>query len=100
MKVVWTAKALDDLAEIGDFVASDNPDAAARLVDRLLRRVELLARFPRAGRVVHEFEDGAIREVIDPPYRIVYRVRARSVRILTVFEGHRTLRAEDLPPNE
>ena len=46
---------------------------------------------PHAGRVVPEFDRDDIREVIVGNYRIVYRVRATEVLVLTVFESHKLL---------
>ena len=100
MNVVWTRRALRDIEAIGWYISSDNADAAARVVGRLLDRAESLARFPRQGRVVPEFDEKSIRELLIGSYRLVYRVRPDSVRILTVFEGHRLLTSRDLPPGE
>jgi hypothetical protein len=41
-----------------------------------------------------------IREVLLRPYRIVYRVVGSGIEVLTVFEGHRQLPAEELPPRK
>ena len=46
---------------------------------------------PRAGRVVPERSDETLREVFVRTYRIIYRLRAKGILILTVFEGHRRL---------
>lgn len=96
MKVGWTRGALQDLTDIGRFVASDDPSAARRLTARLKTRANRAARFPYAGRVVPEFEREDIREFIEGNYRIVYRVLGRQVHVLTVFEGHRLLSGDVL----
>ena len=91
MKVAWTPGALQDLTDIGRFVASDDPAAARRLTARLKTRANRAARFPYAGRIVPEFEREDIREFVEGNYRIVYRVLRRHIHILTVFEAHRQL---------
>lgn len=50
-----------------------------------------LADFPQSGRVVPEFNDPGIREVIRRPCRIVYRVKAReqTVEIARVWHAAR-----------
>ena len=45
--------------------------------------------FPESGRKVPERDDPEIREVIESPYRVVYRVRAGTVEIATVFRASR-----------
>jgi len=39
-----------------------------------------------------------IREVVEAPFRVVYRITGRYVEIITVFEGHRRFPAERLRP--
>lgn len=98
MKVVWTEQALERLQEIEDFISQDSPARAARFVTKLLERGDGLTPFPSAGRQVPELGSAAIREVLEGNYRIVYRLAHERIEILTVFEGHRLLPAEDLRP--
>ena len=44
-----------------------------------------------SGRKVPEFDQDDVREVLLRNYRIVYRIHATEIRVLTVFEGHRLL---------
>ena len=97
MKVAWTDQALNRLAAIREHVAQDNPAAALRLVASLVERVDSLSRFSRRGRLVPVHAAQGLRELIDGNFRIVYRVRAGTVEILTVFERHRLFSDEDLP---
>jgi len=97
-RVRWTEEALQRLADIEDFVAGSNPSAAIELVARLIERGESLARFPKRGRSVPEVPGSDLRELVIDNYRLVYRQRGARVEILTVFEAHRLLPAEDLPP--
>jgi toxin ParE1/3/4 len=96
MRVVWTEEAVRRLAEIEDYVAWDNQSAAAALIDKLINRAVDLERFPKMGRKVPEIDADHIRELIEGNYRIVYRLKKQTVEILTVIEGHKLLRAEEL----
>ena len=89
MKVRWTEQALSRLADIEDFVAAADPTAAIARTTRLIARGDSLAKYPRRGRRVPELPASGLRELVDGPYRLVYRVHAGRVEILTVFEGHR-----------
>ena len=73
-KVIITDQAVNDLCEIAEFIATDNPDAAANFCDKLIDHSLKLARFPERGRVVREFNDPLVREVIYRAYRIVYKI--------------------------
>ena len=96
MAVTWSLRARADLSAIFQFIARDDPSAAERWIARLVARAESVADLPYAGRVVPEFRQKDIREVIERKHRIVYRVEQDAVAILTVFEGHRLLRAIEL----
>lgn len=96
MAVVWTERARDDLGDIFRFIASDDRGAAAQWTARLIERAEIASITPFGGRVVPELGRGDVREVFLRTYRIIYRVAAEDIRILTVFEGHRRLRAHDI----
>ena len=73
-KVVLAPRAIEDLRDIVLYVAPDRPDAAKRLGLALIEKTKVLGSFPFSGRVVPEFDDRLIRELILKPYRIVYRV--------------------------
>ena len=49
---------------------------AQRVVDRITRRSEQITKFPGSGRMVPEYEAPDVREVIERPFAIIYRVKA------------------------
>ena len=90
-KVVLSPRAIEDLRDIVLYVAPDRPDAAKRLGMALIEKTKVLGSFPLSGRVVPEFADRSIRELILKPYRIVYRVDESSklVGIARYWHGAR-----------
>ena len=87
-RVRWTDQAIGDLAAISAFIEQDSPHYASVMVARLIRAVDRLEDFPESGRVVPEFERKTVREVVERPYRIVYRVVGKDeVHILTVHHA-------------
>jgi len=92
LAVEFSPQAEADIEEIALFIARDNPLAAEVWVQKLIVAAEKAGVAPRGGRIVPEVEDPDIREVLLKSYRIVYRVEARRILVLTVFEGHRKLR--------
>lgn len=100
MKVVWTRQARARLAAIEDYIAQDDPEAAARWANRLMQRTKALGSFPESGRRIPERPRSPLREVVVGNYRIVYSIGAKRLEVLTVFEGHRLLPTEDLPSDE
>jgi toxin ParE1/3/4 len=97
VRVRWTSRSIQDLREIGAFIARDNPNAARRWVARLKERAWKAAPFPYGGRIVPELNREDVREVFLKSYRIVYRIFPDFIEILTVFEGHRLLPEGVLP---
>jgi toxin ParE1/3/4 len=95
MKVVWTENAVRHLHGIHDFIALNSVTYAKRTIDRITRRSEQIADHPLSGRKVPEFDAEDIRELIESPYRIVYRVHAKRVEVLGVIHGARLLRHLD-----
>ena len=93
MKAYWTRTAVEHLVAIYEHISQDAPLYAQRVVDRLTRRSEQIAKFPRSGRMVPEYRAPDIREVIERPYRIIYRIRAEQIDVLAVVHG-----AQRLPP--
>jgi len=95
MRIRWTEQAVKDLAGIKAYIARDSLMLAQLVVVRLYTAVDQLALFPDSGRIVPERNDPSLRELVRPPYRIVYERTDDQVVILTVFHAARTF-PEDL----
>ncbi len=96
IKIRWTHEALLRLIEIEDFISQDSADRARKFVDQIIEHAECLSDNPLSGRNVPEISNPDIRELIFRKYRIVYRVKGNNLDILTVFEGHRLLRIDEI----
>jgi len=96
MKIRWTHEALLRLLEIEDFIAQDSPDRAEKFVDQIIGHTESLSDNPLLGRTVAEISNPDMRELIFRKYRIIYRINGNNLDILTVFEGHRLLRSDEI----
>ena len=83
-RVVWTFNALDRLEAIADYIEKDSPSYVPAFLARVFDLADSAGQFPRMGRRVPEFRDDTLREIIFQNYRIVYRIVAQDVRILTV----------------
>src|SRR2546423_15621124 len=73
-KLTWSPAARDDLHDIVVFIARDNPVRAMSFGYELISETDRLEAFPELGRVVPEYQNQNLRELILRPYRIVYRV--------------------------
>jgi toxin ParE1/3/4 len=92
-EVVWTEPALSDLDAIADFIALENPAAAAELVQRVLKHVGQLADHPLSGPELPELPGWRYRQIVEPPCRVIYRCDKLAVYILHVVRAERLLSA-------
>ena len=79
--LIWSPTAQVDLRELLSYISEFDSQAAARFGKGLFDAVERLFDFPESGRVVPEFRDPMIREIIYKPCRIVYRLNKRKFLI-------------------
>lgn len=77
-KVIWSAAAREDLRAIAAYIARDNVPLAESYCLQLIEFADTAGDFPRLGRIVPEIEDENVREIIKPPYRIIYELFSRS----------------------
>jgi toxin ParE1/3/4 len=90
MKVIVRESAAIDLEEIFTWIAKDNPRAAADMVERIRLRINRLV-FPGLSHIGRPGLDEGTRELVEPPYIIVYAVdeAADEITVLAVLHGAR-----------
>lgn len=97
MIVRWSPLAIDRVVEIGEWIATERPAAAVRIVDGLFDAAEHLVAFPLRGRRVPEFNERTdLREIFFEQFRIVYKMSDTHVNILTVRHTLQLMDPNDL----
>lgn len=92
LKITFAHSALSDLEEILEYYNEQKiPHAGERLVKKVFADIELLSEQPDMGRRVPEFDLAYLRELIRPPFRIVYRRDIDRIRIVRVWRSERLL---------
>jgi len=88
-RLLFTQRALNDLAEIIGHIAEEDDDAASRFGNALLDHVDLLTRFPRMGSTVRK--RSRVRKLLHSPILVYYQIREdkRLVEVLHVRHGSR-----------
>jgi toxin ParE1/3/4 len=89
MNIQWSDEAIDDLRNLHDFTAKDNPAAARKLALTIVDSVEInLPGNPQMGRPGRV---NGTRELVIPqtPYIVPYRIKADNIQILRVYHGAR-----------
>lgn len=94
-KVLWTKTSLKDLERIIEYISErDNISAAKKIYLRIKKSTNTIELFPNKGRIVPELIKHNIvsyHEVIDSPWRIIYRIENKIVFILAIIDGRRNI---------
>lgn len=98
-EIIWSEPALSDLEAIAEYIALENPVAAAELIKRIMAHVGQLADHPESGSRPPELKRSRYRQIVEPPCRIFYRHDGRRVFILHVMRSERLLRRNRLAPH-
>ena len=96
-QILWTDAARLDLERIVEFIAEENPANALAVLARLERRCQTLAALPERGRIVPEARAVDVltyRELIEGPWRIVYRYDIDRVHVMAVLDTRRELSSQ------
>lgn len=97
MNISFSKSAIDDLKSIKEYYQEQGvPQIGQDFVVAIVEHIETLSAHPDMGRVVPEFSDDSIRELIHSPFRIVYLRESESVNIIRVWRSERLLK---LPEN-
>jgi len=95
--VKWTDFAVDNLVDIGEYIGKDSIKYAKIVVKYLFTSTDILKRHPYIGKMVPEFNNPIIRELVRGSYRIIYRiVDEKQIDIITVHHSARLLKITSL----
>jgi len=93
-KVVVPPSVKKDLREIVEYYYEVNQSYSRKLFSKIVERISELEGFPEKGRVVPELRDhniSAYKELIEDPYRIIYKVLADEVLLVSIIDGRRNV---------
>jgi toxin ParE1/3/4 len=97
VNISFSKSAIDDLKSIKEYYQEQGvPQIGQNFVEAIVEHIETLTIHPDIGRVVPEFSDDSIRELIHFPFRIVYLRESESINIIRVWRSERLLK---LPEN-
>jgi plasmid stabilization system protein ParE len=92
--IIWAGVAENDLKEIIEYIAIDSPANALKTLKKIKQKASSLYTLPERGRVVPELKDQGIllyRELIVPPWRIIYRISEMKVYVLSVLDARQNV---------
>ena len=83
----WTRESEIWLKDIYDYIAQDNPQAAAEVVTQIYNKAQILREFPEIGYKYENPDSKEIRVLLYEHYRITYVILQNRIDILGVFHG-------------
>jgi len=89
--VRWSENAENNLDDIYDYIAQDSVRYAQETVDRLTSCSGQIGSFPYSGREVPEYATNDLREIIEPPYRIIYYIDSDFIEVVAVVHSAQKL---------
>jgi toxin ParE1/3/4 len=96
MKIIWSKTASIRADDISNYIAQDSIKEATKWLKQLFVEVDRLEIFPEFGRLVPNFNDEYLREIIFGNYRIVYELKKNAIEILTIWHSRKPLNKENL----
>ena len=87
MELKWTAKALEDLVRLHDFLAAVNPAAAARVIQSLAKAPAGLIEHPRIGERLEEFAPREVRRIVVGRCEMRYEIRGSTIFVLRLWHA-------------
>ena len=93
-KILWADVAKQDISDIIEYIAIDNPANALKILQKIKKMASILHSLPERGRVVPELQDQGIlryREIVTTPWRIIYRISDKNVYVLSVLDARRNV---------
>ena len=93
-KIIWTNVAENDLKNIIEYISVDSPQNALKILKKIKQKASNLYTLPERGRVVPELRGQGIlqyRELVIPPWRLIYRIAEREIFVLSVFDSRQNI---------
>lgn len=93
MNISFSKSAIEDLIDIKEYYLEQGvPQVGQDFIASIIEHIQTLSAHPDIGRVVPEFNDDSIRELIHSPYRVVYLREAKSVKVIRVWRSEKLLK--------
>ncbi|MFZ3114424.1 MAG: type II toxin-antitoxin system RelE/ParE family toxin [Syntrophales bacterium] len=93
-EIIWTDVAENDLKDIIEYIYIDNHKNALTVLKNVKQSASNLCTLPERGRIVPELQEQGIlqyRELIIPPWRLIYRIDERKIYVLSVIDSQRNV---------
>ncbi len=95
VQIIWTATALNDINDIGEYISFDSVFYAEQFVQKIILAASKLEKHPLIGKPVRELFNYDYREILFKKYRIIYRFENDQIFIISIHHSSRLLSNND-----
>lgn len=94
MKIIWSIPSFLDLDNIKNYIKKDSIYYANSFICKIINFTEKLENFPEIGRIVPEYNNKELKEIIYKNYRIIYKIdyNKKNIYILAIIHASRDLK--------
>ena len=88
-EIIWAGVAENDLKTLIDFIAENNPQNELKILKKIKEKASRLYTLPERSRIVPELQEQGIlqyRELVIPPWRLIYRISERKIFVLSLID--------------
>ena len=93
-KIIWTSIAKNDLKNIIEYISVNSPQNAIKILKKIKKKASNLYTLSERGRIVPELQGQGIsqyRELVIPPWRLIYRIDERKIYVLSVIDSRQNV---------
>jgi len=95
MNIIWTEDAAEELIDIILYQKMKyGKEKAHKVYGTIQNRITSIINFPHKGRLVPELSSLGItsyHEIIEPPWRLIYRVTTDGIYIISLIDSRRNV---------
>ncbi|MGA1794802.1 MAG: type II toxin-antitoxin system RelE/ParE family toxin [bacterium] len=91
VKIIWTEDGINSFVDVIEYISNDSLYYASNFAKKVLSLVDNLMSFSQIGRIVPEYNNPKIREILYQNYRIVYRIKKNAIYIVLIIHGTKEL---------
>jgi plasmid stabilization system protein ParE len=93
-RVLWVNTATRDLDSIVDLRSHGDVKASLQFINRICKAPAKLQAVPKRGKIVPELKKFSLtnyREILAPPWRIIYKVSDPNVYVMAIIDSRRNV---------
>lgn len=96
VSIIWTARSVQRMKEIYDFIAIDSAYYAEKLINNIYNSTEKLIEYPEIGSILYDYPEFNTRRILFKNYKVIYVFQEETIYIITVLHQAQLVRLTTL----